>query len=398
MPLVTTYNSLPLSFTHGKGCWLYDESGKAYLDSFSGIAVCGLGHAHPEVTKTIAAQAAKLIHTSNAFQIKEQQLLAERLIALTGMEQVFFGNSGAEANEAAIKLARFYGHKKNIDIPSVIVMDGAFHGRTMATLTASGNRKVQAGFEPLLPGFIRAPFNDIAAIRTIALHRDDVVAVMLEPIQGEGGIRVADKAYLLDLAALCEQQGWLLILDEVQTGNGRTGTLYACMNFDIQPDILTTAKGLGNGMPISACMMSKRAANLFKPSNHGSTFGGNQLACATALTVMDIIQRDRLCEKVAINSVILREKLEHALGEHPNVRSIRGKGYMLGIELDRPANDLKAIGLEHGLLLNVTSESVIRLLPPLIIDEPEIDLLVERLIKCLSQFLTSAKSNEQRVV
>lgn len=387
MSLITTYNSLPISFTHGKGCWLYDESGKAYLDSFSGIAVCGLGHAHPDITKTISQQAAKLIHSSNAFQIKEQQQLAEKLTALTGMEQVFFGNSGAEANEAAIKLSRLYGHKKNIETPSIIVMDGAFHGRTMATLTASGSRKVQAGFEPLVPGFIRAPFNNIEAIRTIASRRDDIVAVMLEPIQGEGGIRVVDKSYLIALAALCEKHDWLLILDEIQTGNGRTGKLYACMDYGIQPDILTTAKGLGNGLPISACLMSKRACNLFKPGNHGSTFGGNQLACATALTVLEIIERDKLCEKVVTNSVLLREKLEHELDEHPNVRGIRGKGYMLGIELDRPANDLKIIGLEHGLLLNVTSDSVIRLLPPLIMDEKEIDLLVERLVGCLKQFL-----------
>ena len=386
MALITTYNPLPVTFTHGQGVWLYDDQGKAYLDSFSGIAVCGLGHAHPDITRTIQQQAAKLIHTSNAFQIKEQQLLAEKLTHLTGMEQVFFGNSGAEANEAAIKLARLYGHKRNIEKPTIIVMDGAFHGRTMATLTASASRKGQAGYEPLLPGFIRAPFNDITALRTIATNCRDVVAVMLEPIQGEGGILVADETYLRAVAALCKERDWLLILDEVQTGNGRTGKLFACLEVGIQPDILTTAKGLGNGVPISACLMRGRACNLFKPGNHGSTFGGNPLACATALTVLEVIERDGLCEKVAKGGIRLKDKLMEALGEHPAVRSIRGKGYMLGIELDRPANDIKPIALHHGLLLNVTAETVIRLLPPLIISEEETDEMVSRLVRSIDQF------------
>ncbi len=387
MALITTYNPLPISFTHGEGVWLYDDNGKAYFDSFSGIAVCGLGHAHPDVTRTIQQQTAKLLHTSNVFHIKEQQLLAEKLTTLTGMEQAFFGNSGAEANEAAIKLSRLYGHKKGIETPSIVVMDGAFHGRTMATLTASGSRKVQAGFEPLVPGFIRAPFNDIEALRTIAAHRDDIVAIMLEPIQGEGGIRVADETYLRAVAALCEQHDWLFILDEIQTGNGRTGKLFAYMDAGIKPDVLTTAKGLGNGLPISACLMGPRACNLFKPGNHGSTFGGNPLASATALTVLDVILRDKLCERVARNSIVLREKLIQSLGEHPNVRGIRGKGYMLGIELDRPANELKMIGLAHGILLNITAESVIRILPPLIISENDIDTLVTRLVASVNAFV-----------
>lgn len=387
MPLVTTYNPLPLTFTHGEGIWLYDEKGDSYLDSFSGIAVCGLGHAHPEVTRTIQQQAAKLLHTSNAFHIKEQELLAAKLTAMTGMEQVFFGNSGAEANEAAIKLSRLYGHKKGIEKPSVIVMEGAFHGRTMATLTASGSRKVQAGFEPFVPGFIRAPFNNIEAIRTIAANREDVVAIMLEPIQGEGGIFVADPSYLRSVAALCEQHGWLLILDEVQTGNGRTGKLFTYMDIGIQPDIVTTAKGLGNGIPISACLMQKNASNLFKPGNHGSTFGGNPLACATALTVLNVIEREKLCEKVAKNSLLLKERLLHELGEHPHVKSIRGKGYMLGIELDRPANEIKMLALKNQLLLNVTAECVIRLLPPLIISESEIETLVTKLVQTINEFV-----------
>lgn len=387
MSLITTYNPLPITFTHGKGVWLYDEKGNDYLDTFSGIAVCGLGHAHPDVTDTISQQAARLIHTSNAFQIKEQQLLAEKLTHLTGMEQVFFSNSGAEANEAAIKLARLYGHKKGIETPSIIVMENAFHGRTMATLTASGSRKVQAGFEPLVPGFIRAPFNDIDAIHAIAANRNDVVAIMLEPIQGEGGIIAANETYLRAIAALCEKNDWLFIVDEIQTGNGRTGKLFASLNIGAQPDILTTAKGLGNGMPIGACLMKGRANDLFKPGNHGSTFGGNPLACATALTVLNVIERDNLCAQVMQNGIFLKDKLHQELDAHANVRSIRGRGFMLGIELDRPANDIKRIGLEHNLLLNVTAETVIRLLPALIISQDEINELVVRLVRVINQFV-----------
>lgn len=389
MALITSYNPMPITFTHGKGVWLYDDQGKEYLDGLSGIAVCGLGHAHPEVTKTIAEQAAKLIHTSNAFHIKEQEQLAIKLTQMAGMDQVFFANSGAEANEAAIKLTRLFGHQKGIETPSVIVMEKAFHGRTMATLTASGSRKVQAGFEPLVPGFIRAPFNDLAAIHTIAANRDDVVAVMVEPIQGEGGIYPAEEGYLRGLAQLCEQHDWMLILDEIQTGNGRTGKLYACQHYGIQPDILTTAKGLGNGVPIGACLMSKRAKDLFKPGNHGSTFGGNPLACATALTVLDVIERDKICDKAAKNGALLMDKLISTLGEHPHVKSIRGKGLMIGIELDRPANDIRALGLENGLLFNITADTVVRLLPPLIINEEEIDELVNRLHRSIEQFTRS---------
>lgn len=386
MSFVTCYNPLPISFTHGKGVWLYDKQGNAYLDSFCGIGVCGLGHAHPDITRTIQQQAAQLLHVSNGFHITQQDMLAEKLTRMAGMEQVFFCNSGMEANEAAIKLARLYGHKKRIEKPSIIVMERAFHGRSLATLTASGSRKVQAGYEPLVPGFIRAPFNDIEAIRTIAAHRDDVVAIMLEPIQGEGGVVVADETYLRAIAALCDAHDWLLILDEVQTGNGRTGKLYAYMNADIQPDVLTTAKALGNGIPIGACLMSKRACDLFKPGSHGSTFGGNPLACATALTVLDVIEREQLCAKVLRNGVILKDKLIEQLGEHPHVRGIRGKGYMLGVELDKPANDIKAIALKHHLLLNITSERVIRILPALIINEDEINELVVRLVRVINEF------------
>jgi acetylornithine aminotransferase len=386
MALITTYNPVPVSFTHGKGVWLYDEEGNEYLDGLSGVAVCGLGHAHPDVTKTIQEQAAKLLHTSNVFHLKAQEVLAEKLTNLTGMDQVFFANSGAEVNEAAIKLTRLFGHKKGIETPSVIVMERAFHGRTMATLTASGSRKVQAGFEPLVPGFIRAPFNDLEAIYTIASNREDVVAVMLEPIQGEGGIYPAEDGYLRAVADLCEQHDWMLILDEIQTGNARTGALYAYMHYNIQPDVVTTAKGLGNGIPIGACLMSGRAVDLFKPGSHGSTFGGNPLACATALTVLEVIERDNLCDRVIKSSALLMDKLITNLGEHPHVKAIRGKGLMIGVELDRPAQDLKAIGLKHRLLFNCTAETVVRLLPPLIINEEEIEQLVDRLTKVINEF------------
>jgi acetylornithine/N-succinyldiaminopimelate aminotransferase len=386
MALITSYNPMPITFTHGKGAWLYDEQGNEYLDGLSGIAVCGLGHAHPDVTKTIQEQAARLLHTSNTFHIKQQELLAEKLTSMTGMEQVFFANSGAEANEAAIKLTRLFGHKKGIETPSIIVMERAFHGRTMATLTASGSRKVQAGFEPLVPGFIRAPFNDLEAIHTIAANREDVVAVMLEPIQGEGGIYAADEAYLRAVAKLCDQHDWMLIFDEIQTGNARTGKLFACMHYNIQPDILTTAKGLGNGVPIGACLMRNRAVDLFKPGSHGSTFGGNPLACATALTVLEVLERDKICDLVNKNSALLMDKLIHSLGEHPNVKAIRGKGYMIGIELDRPATDMRSIGLANGVIFNITADTVVRLLPPLIINEEEIDELVKRLTLTINQF------------
>jgi acetylornithine/N-succinyldiaminopimelate aminotransferase len=386
MNRVTAYDALPIAFTHGKGAWVFDEEGKAYLDALSGIAVCGLGHAHPEVTNTIAMQAAKISHISNGYIIPEQVALAEKLARISGMEQMFFANSGAEANETAIKLTRLYGHKKGIETPTIIVMEKSFHGRTMATLTASGSRKTREGFEPFVPGFVRAPFNDIEAIKTIAANRSDVVAVMFEPILGEGGVHVADDAYLREVADLCDRNGWLLILDEIQTGNGRTGQFFAYMHSDIKPDIVTTAKGLGNGIPISVCLMQKKALNLLKPGNHGSTFGGNPLCCAVALTVLNIIERDKLCERAMQKGLVLKNKLIDKLSNNPMVRAIRGKGLMLGIELDRPAQRVRALGIENGILFNVTSDSVIRILPPLIINDEEIDELVERVALSIEQF------------
>ena len=377
MDLITTYSPLPVAFTHGEGVWLYDEAGHAYLDGLSGIGVCNLGHAHPDVTRSIQQQAGRLLHTSNMYHIQAQEQLAERLTALSGMDQVFFCNSGAEANEAAIKLTRLFGHQKGIDQPAIIVMSGAFHGRSLATLSASAGRRVQAGFEPLMPGFIRAPFNDIDALHTIAAHREDIVAVMLEPIQGEGGVIVADETYLRAVAALCDANDWMFIVDEIQTGNGRTGSLYASTGLGLQPDILTTAKGLGNGVPIGACLMSKRARNLFKPGSHGSTFGGNPLACATALTVLEVIERDKLCARAHVAGVRLKDLLIEQLGEHPNVRGIRGKGLMIGIECALNLDALIKKLLQRGIIVGKAGERVIRLLPPLIITKEEINGFVQ---------------------
>ena len=387
MSLITTYNPLPIAFTHGKGVYLFDEAGDAYLDGLSGIAVCGLGHAHPDVTHTIQKQSSQLLHTSNTYRILHQEELARRLTMLSNMEQVFFANSGAEANEAALKVARLFGHTKGIAAPKVIVMTGAFHGRTMATLSASGGKKVQEGFEPLFPGFVRVPFNDVAALKAAAIDNPDVVAVMLEPIQGEGGIIIPSSSYLTDVAAVCKTHDWLLILDEVQTGNGRTGHLYECMGHGIQPDILTTAKGLGNGMPIGACLMSHHAANLFKPGNHGSTFGGNPLACATALTVLDVIERDGLCAHAAKQGERIKNDLVKALAQQSAVLDIRGKGLMLGITLDRPALDMRLIGLQNKILFGISADTIVRLLPPLIISDDEADELVFKLVKTIETFV-----------
>ncbi len=373
--LMPTYARLPVSFTHGEGVYLYDSDGNRYLDGIAGIGVNSLGHAHPAVTKTIAEQAAKLIHTSNLYHIETQQQLAEKLTAVADMDACFFGNSGAEANEAAIKLARLYGHQRNIKKPTIIVLEGAFHGRTLATLTATGNRKIQAGFEPLVSGFIRAPLNDIEALQRIARSNPDVVAILMEPIQGEGGIRVADTDYMQAVRDLCDQQSWLMMLDEVQTGNGRTGTYFAYQGLSITPDVVTTAKGLGNGFPIGVCMGRGAAADVFSAGNHGSTYGGNPLACATALTVVNTIVEQNLCANAqAMGQVIidsLKEELGGPDGGLDKIVEIRGRGLMLGIELREDCPDLVQRALSEKLLINVTAGNTIRLLPPLIISSAE---------------------------
>jgi acetylornithine/N-succinyldiaminopimelate aminotransferase len=377
--LMSTYQRQDVAFVRGEGAWLEDSDGKRYLDALTGIAVCGIGHAHPRVTRAVSEQAAALLHTSNLFRIPEQERLADRLCALSGMERVFFGNSGAEANEAAIKIARLYGHKRDIDRPAIVVMEGSFHGRTMATLTATGSRKVQAGFEPLLAGFVRAPFNDIAAVRQIAANTNDVVAVLVEPVLGEGGIAIPDADYLATLRAICDEHGWLLMLDEVQTGNGRTGRYFAYQHSGILPDVVTTAKGLGNGVPIGACLARGEAAETFAPGNHGSTFGGNPLACAAANAVLDALEHDGLMARAGeLGERIvsgLRERLKGCNG----VREVRGLGLMIGVEMNEPCGELVAAGLAKGILINVTQDNVVRLLPPLTLSNAEADELIDRL-------------------
>ncbi|WP_409525434.1 aspartate aminotransferase family protein [Nitrincola sp. MINF-07-Sa-05] len=376
-PLMNTYNRLSVAFDHGKGVWIHDTDGHKYLDALSGIAVTGLGHAHPAVTQAICDQAGKLIHCSNIYTIPLQQQLAEKLTNVSGMDNVFFCNSGAEANEAAIKLARKHGHTKGIDKPAIIVMENSFHGRTLATLSATGNRSIQAGFEPLVSGFVRAPFNDLDAIEQIARHNNDVAAILVEPIQGEGGIHMSAPGYLEALRKICDDKGWLLMLDEVQTGNGRTGQYFAYQHTSIMPDVVTTAKGLGNGMPIGACLAKGAAASLFGPGNHGSTYGGNPLACAAALAVIDTIEKDSLLTHAASLGQYILDGFHIELANTPYVREIRGKGLMIGIELTEAGTELAVLAKVKGILLNITGGGkVIRLLPPLIMTQAEADLMI----------------------
>ncbi|MEH6587563.1 MAG: aspartate aminotransferase family protein [Halioglobus sp.] len=375
--LMPTYARLPVSFSHGEGVYLFDTEGRRYLDGLSGIAVNGLGHAHPGVTAAIRDQAGKLVHTSNLYGIGPQEQLAERLAKASGMEKCFFGNSGAEANEAAIKIARLHGHNRGVEKPTIIVLESAFHGRTLATLSATGNRKIQAGFEPLVSGFVRAPRNDIEAIRQIAANNPDVVAFLAEPIQGEGGIHELDQQYLQAVRKICDEQGWLLMLDEVQTGNGRTGTWFAYQGMGFMPDVVTTAKGLGNGVPIGACLARGEAAHVFSAGHHGSTYGGNPLVCAAALAVMDAIEGEQLLAHVTRMGAVIREVIEREVGSSGRLVEIRGRGLMLGVQLDRDCPELVQRALDNGLLINVTSGNTVRLLPPLIITEAQATELAE---------------------
>jgi acetylornithine/N-succinyldiaminopimelate aminotransferase len=388
--LMSTYKRLPVTFERGEGVWLWDSEHRQYLDALSGIAVCGLGHAHPAVTRALADQAAKLVHTSNLYGVALQEQLADRLCALSGMDRAFFCNSGAEANEAAIKIARLYGHSRNISCPAIIVMETSFHGRTLATLTATGNRRIQAGFEPLVRGFLRVPYNDIEAIRTIAASKSDAVAVLVEPVQGEGGVNVPDANYLAEIRKLCDEQGWLMMLDEIQTGMGRTGQWFAWQHGDAKPDVLTLAKSLGNGVPIGACLASGNAAELMQPGSHGTTFGGNPLACRAALAVIDTIENDQLVAHAAQLGKQLLNGFTARLGEVKGVSSIRGMGLMIGIELDRPCADLVGMALNEGLLVNVTAERVIRLLPPLITTEKQADMIIKHVSTLVADFLSGS--------
>ncbi|MDG2278707.1 MAG: aspartate aminotransferase family protein [Pseudomonadales bacterium] len=378
--MMNTYARLPVAFASGQGAYLTDTNGKQYLDGLTGLAVVGLGHADPTVAAAISEQAQTLTHTSNLYEIPTQSRLADRLCGISGMEKVFFANSGAEANEAAIKLARLKGNKAGLKNPSVLVMDGSFHGRTMATLTATGNRKVHAGFEPLLSGFARAPFDDVAAVQQIADNNPEVVALLVEPILGEGGIYIASDGYLEALRRICDAHDWLMMLDEIQTGNGRTGKYFAYQHTNVLPDVVTTAKGLGNGMPIGVCMARDEAAELFVPGNHGSTFGGNPLACAAGNAVLDVIERDDLIDRAAELGDRMLTKLQTELAGSNRIKQIRGLGLMLAVELNEDAPNLVVDAMAQGVLINVTQGNIVRMLPPLTLTDTEADILVDTVV------------------
>ena len=389
--LMNTYGRQPVTFTHGDGVWLFDAAGNKYLDALSGVAVNGLGHAHPVLVKAIQAQVAKMIHVSNIYGIAEQEALADKLAEISGMDKVFFCNSGCEANEAAIKIARLYAHNKGITNPEIIVMERSFHGRTMATLSATGNRKTQAGFEPLVSGFVRVPYDDLDAVKAIASRKNNVVAILVEPVQGEGGIHIpADMAaYFQGLRKLCDDNGWLLMLDEVQSGIGRTGTWFAFQHTGIVPDVMSLAKGLGSGVPIGACVAKGVAANTFVPGKHGSTFGGNPLATTAGLTTLNVIATEKLRENAQIMGDLIRDALSAEFANTKGVAIVRNAGLMIGVELDRPCAELVKMALENKLLINVTAEKVVRLLPPLIINEAEAKEMVTRLASLIKQFLSA---------
>jgi acetylornithine aminotransferase len=387
--LMNTYMRQPVTFTKGEGVWLWDTTGEKYLDALAGVAVNGLGHAHPKLVAAISEQAAKLIHVSNVYRIAEQAALADKLCAISGMDKVFFCNSGCEANEASIKLARLYGHNKGISNPEIIVMDKSFHGRTMATLSATGNRKVQAGFEPLVSGFIRVPYDDIDAVKQVASSNPNVVAILVEPVQGEGGINIPkdSSAYLETLRQICDAHGWLLMVDEVQTGIGRTGTWFAFQHTAIMPDVMSLAKGLGSGVPIGACLARGKAAEVFVYGKHGSTFGGNPLACAAGLATLAAIEDEGLCAHAEKMGELIKSGFQAAFADTPAVKVVRNAGLMIGIELDRPCGELVKMALEAKLLINVTADKVVRLLPPLVIKQDEAQELVKRLSSVIKAFL-----------
>lgn len=385
--LMNTYNRQPVTFVRGEGAFLWDTEGKRYLDAIMGVAVCGLGHAQADIAEAICDQARTLIHTSNIYGIAWQERLADRLTAIAGMDKVFFCNSGAEANEAAIKLARLHGHRKGLSDPHIVVMESSFHGRTLATLSATGNRKVQAGFEPLVSGFVRVPYGDLEKLRQVAAHDRNIVAVLVEPVQGEGGIRVPPASFLQGIRELCDAHGWLMMVDEVQTGIGRTGAWFGFQHAGILPDVMSLAKGLGNGVPVGACLAAGAAAELFGPGNHGSTFGGNPLVCRVAHTVLEVIERDGLVTRAAEVGQRIQDGLRACLQNVPGVLEVRGLGLMIGIQLDRPCAALVGQALEQGLLINVTADSVVRLLPALVMTDEQTDSLIAMLAELITAFL-----------
>lgn len=387
--LMNTYMRQPVTFAKGEGVWLWDDKGEKYLDALAGVAVNGLGHAHPKLVKAISEQAAKLIHVSNIYQVAEQSALADKVCEISGMDKVFFCNSGCEANEAAIKLARLYGHNKGIENPEIIVMEQSFHGRTLATLSATGNYKVQAGFEPLVGGFIRVPYDDVEAVKHVAEHHPNIVAILVEPVQGEGGINIPKEAgaYLEALRQIADTHGWLLMLDEVQTGIGRTGTWFAFQHTNIKPDVMTLAKGLGSGVPIGACVASGKAADVFTYGKHGSTFGGNPLATAAGLATLNIIEEEGIRENAEKIGNLIRDGFAAEFKDTAGVVTVRNAGMMIGIELDRPCADLVKMALADKVLINVTADKVVRLLPPLVMNEAEAKELVTRLSALIKAFL-----------
>ncbi len=387
--LMNTYGRLPVTFDRGEGVWLYDQQGERYLDALSGVAVNGLGHSHPKLIEALNKQIAKLIHVSNIYHIQQQEALADKLCEISGMDKVFFCNSGCEANEASIKLARLYGHQRGIQNPEIIVMEKSFHGRTLATLSATGNRKAQAGFEPLVSGFVRVPYDDVEAIRQVAINNKNVVAILVEPVQGEGGINIPHDGvgYLQQLRQICDAQQWLLMVDEVQSGVARTGTWFAFQHSQIMPDVMSLAKGLGSGVPIGACLAHGKAAETFTPGKHGSTFGGNPLATSAGLATLHIIEQEQLRQNAHAMGELIANGLREQLVDLPAVVNVRNAGLMIGVELDRPCADLVKLALEEKLLINVTAERVIRLLPPLIINAQEAALLVSKLAQLIRQFL-----------
>ncbi len=385
--LMSTYMPLPVEFKSGNGAYLIDTNDKEYLDAVAGVAVCSLGHAHPEIADALAEQARTLIHTSNLYQITHQKALGEKLCALSGMDKVFFSNSGAEANEAAIKLARLYGKSIGVERPNIIVMNGSFHGRTLATLSATGSRKVQAGFSPLVEGFARVPYNDIEAIEKMAENNADVVAVLVEPVQGEGGVIVPDADYLAQIRKICDEKNWLMMLDEIQTGIGRTGKWFAHQHVGITPDVMTLAKALGNGFPVGACLAAGKAKDIFSPGTHGSTFGGNPLATRVGLAVLDIIEKENIIDNAKEMGEYLLSSFQKELNNVDGVVEIRGHGMMIGIELEKDCGELVAQALEKQLLINVTAYKTIRLLPPLIITKEQADTIVKTVSTLVKKFV-----------
>jgi len=384
--VMSTYQRMDVGFVSGQGPWLVDERGERYLDALSGIAVCGLGHAHPRIAQVVAEQAARLVHTSNLYRIPLQEKLAQRLTGVAGLERAFFCNSGAEANEAAIKICRKFAHQKRLENPVIVVMDGGFHGRTLSTLSATGNPKAREGFAPLVAGFHCIPYDDVQALLDLEGGHEQIVAVMLEPVQGENGVVAPRPGYLQALRTICDRNGWLLVLDEVQTGLCRTGAWFAYQHENIRPDIATLAKSLGNGLPIGACLAAGTAASLLAPGSHGSTFGGNPLVAAAALTVIELMDEQKLAARAAELGTIMLARFKAELGGLKEVIEVRGKGLMIGIELARPCAELVARSLERRLLINVAAEKVVRLLPPLIISDAEMNEIVDVVCALIKDF------------